>query len=104
MANTAINKLVPPTPETVRRLLEQGVNTLTTFHDAYKKDKNSLHTEFWRGNLTGWRHTLVSAYGGAEAENMILEVAKRANLPIPHGGIRDRNGEFIGWDSLAGFP
>jgi hypothetical protein len=104
MAKNTMETLVPPTPETVRRIVEQGTMLLQTFHNEYRKEEFGQATEFWRGNLTGWRQTLLSAYGDSAAESIIMEAAKAANLPIPHCGIRDSNGDFMGWDSLAGFP
>ncbi|SRR5579871_1847095 len=104
MANNVLEKLVPPAPGTVSRLVEQGTFLLKAFHGEYSKEAHGKETEFARGNLTGWRHTLINAYGQNAAEEIIMEAAQTANLPIPHSGIRDKNGDFIGWDSLAGFP
>jgi hypothetical protein len=88
-------------PQTIDRLVEQGVYALRTFHEEYEKDPTSRETEFRRGMVIGFRHTLHTFYGDYTSE-IIDRVRQTANLAIPHAGIMTPDGSgYFGWDSDA---
>jgi Tfp pilus assembly protein PilV len=93
---------ITPDAKTVNRLVEQGEFLLKTFHQEYAKDRTSRETEFSRGNLAGWRHTLHTIYGDGEASAIIDRVRNSTKLPIPHSGPLAPDGSgYYGLDSGA---
>ncbi|MGH9433105.1 MAG: hypothetical protein ACRD3T_16360 [Terriglobia bacterium] len=93
----------PANEETTRdRLVEQGIFLLKAFHDEFTKDASGRETEFWRGELAGWRHTLERIYGEGATHNIIDLVRHGANLPIPHAGTPAGDG-YLGIDLEADF-
>ncbi len=79
---------------------QSGEFLLKTFHEEYAKDSASLETEYWRGRLTEWRHTLNLILGEDDATEIVEQVSDRLKLSIPHGGMLsdDRTG-YLGFDS-----
>ena len=91
-----------PDASTVKRLVQDGELMLRTFHQEYAKDQTSRETEFWRGNLAGWRHTLDVIYGDRAARKIVDRVRDRTGLPIPQSGSLASNGSgYYGVDPGA---
>jgi predicted transcriptional regulator len=87
---------------TSEHLVQDGEFWLKAFHDSYAKDPVGRETEFWRGQVAGWKRTLVSAYGANIAEQIILRASKVANLPVPHSGTLSADGRgYEGFDSFS---
>jgi hypothetical protein len=83
-------------------LVKRGEFWLKAFHDSYAKDPVSRETEFWRGQIAGWKGTLVAAYGPGTAEKIILRASEVVNLPVPHAGSLSPDGRgYEGFDSLS---
>jgi hypothetical protein len=83
-------------------LVKSGEFWLKAFHQAYAKDPVGRETEYWRGQLAGWKRTLVAAYGASTAERMILEASEVAKLPVPHAGTLSPDGRgYEGIDSFS---
>jgi len=70
--------LVPANPETVGRLLEQGTYLITDFRNAFKEDPESQNTAFRALQVTGWKHTLIAAYGKYWAEEIHQDAERMA--------------------------
>jgi hypothetical protein len=98
-ANFVLTTLVRATSG---ELVRSGEFWLKAFHQSYAKDPVSRETEFWRGQIAGWKRTLVAAYGASTAEKIILEASKAANLPVPHAGTLSSDGRgYEGFDSFS---
>ena len=82
--------------------MEQGAFLLKAFHQEFAKDKRSRQTEFWRGELAGWRNTVHSIYGAAVAQDIIDRARHQTNLPVSHCGEPTDDG-YLGFDSAADF-
>jgi hypothetical protein len=83
-------------------LERSGEFWLKVFHDSYSKDPVSRETEFWRGQVAGWKRTLVAAYGASTAEKIILRASEAAKLPVPHAGTLSPDGRgYEGFDSFS---
>ena len=92
-----------PDTETVNRLVQQGKFLLKAFHEEYAKDRTGRDTEFYRGNITGWRLTL-QAFFPDFAEQVIDRARSESGLAIPHSGQLAKDGSgYLGFDSGADF-
>lgn len=98
-ANFILTTLVRTTSGELER---SGEFWLKAFHDSYAKDPVSTETEFWRGQIAGWKRTLVAAYGASTAEEIVLRASESAKLPVPHAGLLslDKRG-YEGFDSFS---
>ncbi len=56
-ANFILTTLVRATSE---ELVRSGGFWLKAFHQSYAKDPVGRETEFWRGQIAGWKRTLVT--------------------------------------------
>jgi len=83
-------------------LVQNGVFLLKAFHEFRAKDPISRETEYWRGQIAGWKRTLVASYGADIAEQIILRAREVAKLPVPHSGTLSPDGSgYEGWDSFS---
>jgi hypothetical protein len=83
-------------------LVRSGEFWLKAFHESYAKDPVGRETEFWRGQIAGWKRTLVAAYGASTAEKIIFQASEAANLPVPHAGTLSPDGRgYEGFDSFS---
>ena len=83
-------------------LVRSGEFWLKEFHRCYAKDPIGRETEFYRGQIAGWKRTLVAAYGASTAEKIILRASEAANLPVPHAGTPSPDGRgYLGFDSFC---
>ena len=73
--------------ETIDRLVTQGEFLLKTFHAEYEKECAGYKTEFWRGNLAGWRDTLHTLYHDG-AEEIVDRVVAKTCFAIPDSRTR----------------
>jgi len=98
-ANFVLTTLVRATSE---ELVRSGEFWLKAFHQSYAKDPVARETEFWRGQIAGWKRTLVAAYGASMAEKIILRASEAAKLPVPHAGTLSPDGwGYEGFDSFS---
>lgn len=86
-------------PKIMDRLVSQGAFLLKTFHQEASKNSTSRETEFWRGNLTGFRHTVESVYGQSAMSELLSRVRQSTSLKIPHAGQMDAAGDYLGFAS-----
>jgi hypothetical protein len=83
-------------------LVQYGAFLLKAFHDLRAKDPVSRETEFRRGEIAGWKRTLVASYGADIAEQIILRARELAKLPVPHSGTLAPDGSgYEGFDSFS---
>jgi hypothetical protein len=83
-------------------LVRSGEFWLKAFHQSYATDPVGRETEFWRGQIAGWKRTLVAAYGASTAEKIILRASEAAKLPVPHAGTLSPDGRgYEGFDSFS---
>ncbi|MGB9233652.1 MAG: hypothetical protein WCC04_04500 [Terriglobales bacterium] len=83
-------------------LVKSGEFWLKVFHQSYSKDPVGRETEFWRGQIAGWKRTLVAAYGASTAEKIILRASESAKLRVPHSGTLTPDGRgYEGFDSFS---
>jgi hypothetical protein len=83
-------------------LVKSGEFWIKAFHQAYAKDPVGPETEYWRGQVAGWKRTLTSAYGASAAERIILRASEVAKLPVPHAGTLSPDGRgYEGFDSFS---
>jgi predicted transcriptional regulator len=98
-ANFVLTTLLRATSD---ELVKRGEFWLKAFHDSYAKDPVGRETEFWRGQIAGWKRTLVAVLGASTAEGIILRASESANLPVPHGGTLAPDGRgYEGFDSFS---
>jgi hypothetical protein len=98
-ANFVLTTLARATSE---ELVKSGEFWLKAFHQSYAKDPVGRETEFWRGQIAGWKRTLGAAYGASMAEKIILRASAAANLPVPHSGTLSSDGRgYEGFDSFS---
>ena len=89
-----------PNPDELLRLTEHGEFLLRSYQSERLKDRTSRDAEFWRGEFTGFRSTLELIYGrGVHAD--VMRRLRDAGFKIPHSGLMDSNGGFLGTDSEA---
>jgi hypothetical protein len=83
-------------------LVRSGEFWLKAFHQAYAKDPVGREAEYWRGQVAGWKRTLVAAYGASTAERIVLRASELAKLPVPHAGTLSPDGRgYEGFDSFS---
>jgi hypothetical protein len=92
-----------PNAETVGHLLEKASFLLSNYHAECDKNAASRETEFWRGNLSGFRFAVLEIYGEDVIHTVLENARKDTGLGIPPIGRLDSNGKFLGLDSEADF-
>jgi hypothetical protein len=92
-----------PSTETVTHLTDQSSFLLKTYHAECNKNAASRETEFWRGNLSGFRYAVGEIYGTEVIHGVLEDVRKSTGLEIPPIGELDGQGKFLGPDSEADF-
>jgi hypothetical protein len=92
-----------PNVETVGQLVEKGGFMLKAYHAECDKNAASRETEFWRGNISGFRYAVGEMYGQEAIHGVLEEVRKTTGLDIPPIGELDPEGKFVGPDSEADF-
>lgn len=92
-----------PNAETVDHLLEKASFLLTNYHAECDKNAASRETEFWRGNLSGFRFAVAEIYGEDVIHGVLEDARKKTGHGIPPVGRLDSNGKFLGLDSEADF-
>ena len=98
-ANFILTTLLRATSGELER---SGEFWLKAFHQAYAKDPVGREAEYWRGQVAGWKRTLVAAYGVSTAERIILRASEAARLPVPHAGTLSPDGRgYEGFDSFS---
>ena len=92
-----------PNTSTKGHLVEQSAFLLKTYHAECDKNAASRETEFWRGNLSGFRFAVREIYGREVIHGILDDVRKDTGLDIPPIGELDAQGKFLGNDSDADF-
>jgi hypothetical protein len=92
-----------PSPTTIGHLVEKGSFLLTAYHAECDKSAASRETEFWRGNLSGFRYTVGEIYGQDVIHETLENVRKSTGLEIPPIGELNSDGKFLGTDPDADF-
>jgi hypothetical protein len=92
-----------PNVDTVGHLLEKASFLLTNYHAECDKNAASRETEFWRGNLSGFRFAVGEIYGEDVIHGVLEDARKNTGLGIPPAGKLDSDGKFLGADSEANF-
>jgi len=92
-----------PNAKTMGHLVKQGSFVLRTYHAECDKNAASRETEFWRGNLSGFRYAIGEIYGQDVVHEILEDVRKNTSLDIPPIGELDSQGKFLGTDSDADF-
>jgi hypothetical protein len=92
-----------PNAKTIVHLAEQSSYLLKTYHAECDKNAASRETEFWRGNLSGFRYAVEEIYGQGVIHEILEDVRKDTGLNIPPMGELDSKGKFLGTDSDADF-
>jgi len=92
-----------PSAETVSQLAERVSFLLTSYHAECDKSAASRETEFWRGNLSGFRFAVGEIYGQEVIHSVLDDVRKNSGLEIPPIGKLDSAGKFQGPDPEADF-
>lgn len=92
-----------PNAKTLDHLVKQSSFLLKTYHAECHKNAASRETEFWRGNLSGFRYAVGEIYGGDVIHGILEDVRKNTCLDIPPIGELDSKGKFLGTDSDADF-
>jgi hypothetical protein len=92
-----------PTLEITGQLVKRGSFLLKAYHTECHKSAASRETEFWRGNLSGFRYAIGKMYGQATIRDILENIRKDTALEIPPIGEMNSEGEFLGSDSEADF-
>lgn len=92
-----------PNARTIGHLVEQSSLLLKTYHTECDKNAASRETEFWRGNLSGFRYVVGEIYGRDVIQEILEDIRKNTGLDIPPTGELDSKGKFLGTDSDADF-
>jgi len=92
-----------PNVTTLVHLVEQSSFLLKTYPGECDKNAASRETEFWRGNLSGFRFAVREIYGRDVIHKILQDVRKNTGLDIPPIGELDSQGKFLGTDSDADF-
>jgi len=92
-----------PNLDTVGHLLEKASFLLTQYHAECVRNAASRETEFWRGNLSGFRFAVREIYGEELIHGVLEDARKKTGLGIPPAGTLDSEGKFLGADSEANF-
>ena len=89
--------------ETVGHLVSQVSFLLNTYHAESHKNAASRETEFWRGNISGFRYAVGEIYGQDAVHGVLEDARKSTGLEVPPIGGLDPQGKFVGPDSEADF-
>jgi hypothetical protein len=92
-----------PNAETISRLVARASFLLNAYHAECNKSAASRETEFWRGNLSGFRYVVGEICGQDIIHEALENARKNTGLEIPPKGVLDSDGKFLGADSDAGF-
>jgi hypothetical protein len=92
-----------PNVETIARLIDQSSFLFTTYDAECGKNAASRGTEFWRGNISGFRYAVGEIYGREVIHGVLENVRTKTGLEIPPVGELDAQGKFLGPDSEADF-
>jgi hypothetical protein len=92
-----------PNVDTLGHLLEKASFLLTNYHAECNKNAAGRETEFWRGNLSGFRFAVGEIYGQEVIHGVLEDARKHTGLGIPPAGKLDSHGKFLGADSEANF-
>ncbi len=96
-------KLRSPNTKEVGHLIEKASFLLSSYHAECSKNAASRETEFWRGNLSGFRFAVLEIHGEDVIHGVLEDARKKTGLGIPPIGRLDSNGKFRGIDSEADF-
>ena len=83
--------------------MEKTSFLLANYHAECEKNAASRETEFWRGNLSGFRFAVAEIYGEDVIHEILEDARKNTGHGIPPGGRLDSDGKFLGPDSEADF-
>ena len=73
-----------PTENELERFASQLAFLLKAYHDARDKDPEGRDTEFWRGNIAGFRTGIEAFYGNPQAVETVLDHLRQiTGLKIP---------------------
>lgn len=89
-----------PTDEAMGLLVDEGTVLLKQYHEEHNKDPGSLATEFWRGNLAGFRHAVEAMFGTEGSSEILKRIRSASGLRIPHSGVKTADG-YLGADFHA---
>lgn len=92
-----------PNAETINHLLDRVSLLLKTYHAECHRSAASRETEFWRGNISGFRYAVEEIYGQDVIHGVLEDARKNSGLDIPPIGELDSQGKFLGTDSEADF-
>ena len=92
-----------PTLEITGQLVKRGSFLLRAYHTECHKSAASRETEFWRGNLSGFRYAVGEMYGQEVIHEVLQDIRKSTALEIPPIGEMNSEGKFLGCDSDADF-
>jgi hypothetical protein len=92
-----------PNAKIVGHLAKKSSFLLQSYHAECDKNAASRETEFWRGNLSGFRYAVEEIYGQDVLHEILEDVRKNTGLNIPPIGELDSTGKFLGTDSDADF-
>ena len=92
-----------PSVDTIDRLINQSSFLLKAYHAECDKNAASRETEFWRGNLSGFRYAVGEIYGREVVHRVLEGVRTNTGLEIPPIGELDAQGKFLGPDVEADF-
>ena len=92
-----------PNVGTLDHVSEQLSFFLKSYHAECDKNAASRETEFWRGNISGFRYAVGEIYGPEVIHGVLEDVRKNTGLEIPPIGELDAEGKFLGPDAEADF-
>jgi hypothetical protein len=92
-----------PNAETIGHLAAKASFLLKTYHAECHRSAASRETEFWRGNISGFRYAIGEIYGHDVIHGVLLDVRKNTGLEVPPIGELDSEGKFLGVDPEADF-
>ena|ERR1700722_12048085 len=89
--------------EITSHLVKRGTFLLKAYHAECDKSAASRETEFWRGNLSGFRYAVGEMYGQEAIHEVLENIRKITDLEIPPMGEMNSEGKFLGADADADF-
>ena len=92
-----------PALEITDHLVERGSFLLKAYHTECAKSAASRETEFWRGNLSGFRYAVGEMHGSDVIHEVLENIRKNTGLEIPPVGEMNSEGKFLGTDSESDF-